>query len=790
MVTLTAVALIALVIGGNTTIYSMVHAVLAKPAPGVRADRLVTLQRRVDGRGVGPEHPFPDYVEYARQTTTLAPLLGMQWQRFSVGIGDGVYVFSGGLASGSYFETLGVHLARGRTFTAADQESPEVVAVISDRIWRTQLGGADDVVGRSITLNGHAATIVGVAPPDFHGAWLGEGPDVWTPLLPYHRRRGTVRTLIDGSSAPLQVIGRLAPGASLSSARAEFDTITSRLQAAYPETHRNRSVGVLPYSMTSGGDSLVAEQAPRFLAIFSIVTALTLAIVCANVANLMLGRAVLRQRELAVRQTLGASRGRILRTLLAEGGVIAAASWVAACVFALVVSKGVIHLAPQSPQGVTLVLDLTPDWQVIAYAFGLAVVGTLAFTVAPAIRAWKQELLPSLRSGELGVVAGRSTLSTGLVVMQMAFAVLLLTSAGLAYRSLSMLGSMDAGFPRDHLLLAGADTAEAAATPDARMILLERLRERLRAVPGIQSVSYVQSWEPTLVRATASQQPLAATAVTVGPDYFATLGMALRSGQTFDGGASDIAAPAALITQSLADALWPGESPIGRTFQAGRRDGPVAVAGVVPNGVFNRFQRDPKAHYVFRPLRPELIRRGETFISFYVRYAGARDAISPAIGRAFREIDPRAPLISQRTMEDELDDFASAVRIVTIWMTLFAVGSLAIAAIGQYAVIAFDMRRRTRDFGVRIALGASAQQILGSVLAQGFRWTAAGLLIGFALSLAAGRAFRSLLVGTTPTDARTYAGVFLLLAAASLLACYLPARRASRIDPIQALRQE
>jgi predicted permease len=791
-VTATAVVLIALVVGGNTSIYSMVHAVLTKPAAGVQGDGLVTLEQLIDGRPVGAEQSYPDFLDYAR-STTLTSMLASQFQRFALTIDEGSYAMRGGLVSDRYFETLGVRLVRGRTFMKSESglaSGPGLVAVVSERVWQTQFRGAEDVIGRSITLNGHPATIAGVAPPQFHGAWLAEMADVWVPLVAYHRVHGTAGKLTDRAFAPMQVIGRLAPGVTLSQARVELATIAGRLQSAFPETNRRRSVGVVAYSLTAGGNSIVATQGSNFLAVFSIVTALTLAIVCANVANLMLGRAVLRQRELALRQTLGASRGRILCTLIAEGVIIAIAAWLAACVFTLAVSKGVIHFFPQKDQGATLLLDLTPDWRVIAYAFALAIGGTVAFTIGPAVRAWQQELLPSLKSGELGVVAGRSKLSGALVIVQLGFAVLLLTSAGLAYRSLFMLASMDPGFRKENLVLVNIETTEAATTKETHLALLDRLRERLRAVPGIQSASYLRpAWGTQAVRAEASQQPLMATTLSVGPDYFAVLGMTPLAGREFSnretGRAQEV-----VITQHLAESLWPGESPIGRTFQLGAGREPVEVVGEVPNGVFSRLQRETRASYVFRPVQPEPLPRGDVTITFYVRHTGTLDSIAPAIGRAIREVDGRVLLMYLRTMETELDDIASGVRIITIWITLFAIGSLVIAAIGQYAVIAFDMRRRTRDFGVRIALGASSQQILGSVISQGLRWTGAGLAIGFALSLAAGLAFRSLLVGVTPTDAPTYIGVFGLLALASLLACYLPARRASRVNPIEALRQE
>src|SRR5262245_8741826 len=343
-ITLTAVALIGLVIGGNTTIYSMVHAVITKPAPGVRGDGLVMLLRTVDGRragAAGPEHSLPDYAEYVAQSKTLAPLLASQFQRFVLAIGSGTYSVAGSLVTSNYFETLGVCVVRGRRFTQDDQTSGALVVVIGERLWQTQFDSAADVVGRSIILNGRDATIVGVAAAPFQGPWMGERGEVWVPLVAYHRLGGTEWTLADRSASTAQVIGRLAPGSTLTGARAEFAALSSRLQTTYPQTNRGRAVSLAPYSMTAGGDSIIATQAPRFLAIFAVVTALTLAIVCANVANLMLGRAVVRQREMALRQTLGASRARVLRVLVIEGLLISIAAWIAACIFALAVSNGV-----------------------------------------------------------------------------------------------------------------------------------------------------------------------------------------------------------------------------------------------------------------------------------------------------------------------------------------------------------------------------------------------------------------------------------------------------------------
>jgi predicted permease len=790
----TAVALIALVIGGNTTMFSIVHGLLTKPAPGIEADRLVSLGWIVDTQPVHPTDSYPNYLNVAAESRSVRPLLAFQFERFTLALDHGSYAVHGGLVSANYFNTLGLHPVRGRTFT--DEESrldaSGLVAVISYRLWQNEFRAAESVIGQAVELNGHPATIVGVSPPRFQGVWLAEMSDVWVPLLGYSRIHGSL-ALNQGLSGAIGMVGRLAPGITLSQARAEFDAISQHLQASDPESNKKKKVVLFPYSATGAGDSLIAQQGPRFLAIFSIVTMLTLLIVCANVANLMLARAVSRQREMAVRQSFGASRVRIVRILLAEGFVISLTAWGVACLLAVWTSHSIEGLMPPfATGGVPLDVDFAPDWKVVAYAMVLAILGTVAFTVAPALRAWRQDLLPFLRAGEHGIVQGRSSVSSGLVVLQLAFAVLLLTTAGLAYRSLTAIDALDLGFNKNNLLLVTVNTTGTATTSQANGALLDRLVERLRSVPGVGSLSYARRppqefWATERVRTDGSQETVPAERNDVGPEYLKVLGLTPVLGRDLAAYERARTSSGAVISQNLADVLWPGQSALGRTMRLVSGQG-VEVIGVAPNGFFSGYRREPRPSFVFVSMQQEQPAPGEA--TFYVRYAGSLDSVVPAIGRGIREVDARVPIVYVRTMDRQLESLTWLVRALTTLLTLFASGSLVIATLGQYAVMVFTMRRRTRDFGVRMALGASSRQILASVLREGLRLTAVGLAIGFVLSLITGSSVRSLLYGVTPTDAATYLGVFSLLALASLVACYLPAHRAARIDPMQALRQE
>jgi len=788
-VSLTSTILIALVIGGNTTVFSIAHGVLAKPSPGVHAPRLTTVSWVAENGDIQTHADFPVYTHFIDHSSVFQPIAAFDFARLTMTLDSGSYAVRAGIVTPNYFDTLGVRLVKGRSFLPEEAKPgpSRLVAVIAHHVWQNNFGGVDDIVGKPIIVNGQTATIVGVAEQNFRGAIFIELADLWIPLTGEGRDQLQVNR-----GAYLMMIGQRKDGVSISQAQAQLATLWMQLQQARPELKQRYKVRLVPYSATAGGNSIVATRGNRMLAVFSVVTALTLVIVCANVTNLLIARAMVRQREMAVRQSLGASRGRIVRSLLAEGLVLSVVAWIAACLFAWWVSKAVVpFLVPET--GV-VPPNLTPDWTVVAYALGLALLCTLAVTAGPALRIRHQELLPFLKVGEQGVVQGRSRLTHGLVVLQLAFSVLLLTSAGLARRSLSLQDSLDVGFDTRNVLLATVNTAAGATTPETNRRLLEGLQDQLATLPGVDHVSYrsgrrLASGSGSPVRREPSEESVLAVDSTVAPGYFATFGVPVVAGRDFTR-AGNSSSRSAIVTRQLADTLWPHESAIGKVLLTGPADrlARSEIVGVVENAYFNGRGTEGPPRYVFfsnaeRPAAP-----GET--TFYIRHRGQRDAMAPAVARALREADGRIPIASLRSIETEISAEVAPFWILTTLLTLFAAGSLIIAAIGQYAVVAFDSRRRTREFGLRIALGASSNQLVTSVMAESFRLTAIGIVAGFALSVAAGSVLARVLFGITPTDPPTYLGVFVLLAAASLVACYLPARRAARTDPLVALRTE
>ena len=788
--TAAAIALIAVGIGANTAIFSMIHAILTKPAPGIQADRLVSIAQVIHGEA-SPEFSYPEYLDYALNTQTLRSLTAYGGVRFTVTAPDGsapgsAYELRGQRVTANFFDALGVHMARGRTFTPDEASGATgLAAVIAWHVWQNQFHGAGNIIGRTILVSGLPATIVGVTTQGFRGPQFVPNFEIGVPIAADSRLRGTDRRLFDRTFHYVAIIGQLAPRATVRQVQAEFDVMSKYVQSQ-PITPDGKFVPiqVAPYSSTAFS-VWQSARAHFFGRIVTAVGLLTLLIVCANVANLMLARSVARQREMAVRRSLGASHMRILRLLMSEALVLALAASAAALLFASWVTRAIVKLIPPLASGARIEPDLTPDTQVALYALALAVCSALAFTIAPAVRAWRQGLLPWLRSGENSIAPGRSTLSRFLVVAQLALCVLLLTGAGLASRSVYLIGQLDLHFAKDHLLLAGINTAGAATAQD-NIALPERLRQRLRAVPGIVSVSYATAvpssnfggWSDS-VQAVGAAQSVRANGMYAGPGYLETLGVRGMEGRGIT--VEDVAAGrnSAVINRNLAQTLWPGQAAIGRELVVFKQT--VTVVGVAPNT-----QSQSGTNYVFLPDR--VVAAGGRVL--YLRYAGSLDAIGPAVRQAIREVDTRIPVVSLRTMERELEEDNGPSILIASLLGVFSTAALILAAIGLYAVVALQTARRKRDFGIRMALGASTHQILATVLREGLLLAAVGGFCGIALSFAAGKALGSLLVGVSPTDAVTYCAVIAILLSVSMLACYIPARRATQIDPSESLRQE
>jgi predicted permease len=806
-----AILLIALVIGGNATIYSMVNSILVSPASGVTRDDLVVI-RHLDPNAflTDPFVSFPNFEDYARGSTTVRDFAAWNGQRMTLGTPAGNFAMFGGLVTTNYFDTFGVVVALGRGFVARDDDAQDgIVVVISHRVWEERFNLAEDVVGRPITINRIPATIVGVAPAGFAGAVLTPGEDVWLPIRAYNRLTHGEAGLSNRAEPFVVMAGRLSPSASMAEARSEFATLSAQLQSTYPDAFttispqggvvplRNPRVVVSRYSATALLP--IGDMAPVFLAVFSVVTLLTLIVVCANVANLLLGRAVERQRDTAVRHSMGASRTRIVRMLLAEGATLAIAASIAASAVAWWTSQALLRVIEPRPG---LLAHARPDWTLAAYGMTLALLATLAFSLAPALRSWRIQVLPLLKAGEHGIARGRSRLATGLVVVQFAFSVLLVTSAGLAYRSLTTLSSGEFGFNPDNLLLvtvrlggtSAAGSNQPVADGAAGFALLERVRERVASATGVEAVSYARRIPGAAFLASTRIRRNTENSVTgfvrqVGPDYFRTLGLEATSGRVLTAGDRRDAARVAMINQRLAMELFANESPIGHPLFIGERREQVEIVGVVPDALFDGPNHDPHPRYLF-VAEQQMPGNPPEDLSFIIRHRGTVEAITPVVSRAIGEVDAGLPIVWMSTMNARLAMVTALETQIVQLLMCFAGLSLVIAALGHYAVAMFNMRRRTREFGVRMALGASSERIQAAVVREALVHTIPGLVIGFALSAAVAISFKSLLFGVRPVDPITYVGVFVLLAVTSIVASYLPARWASRVSVVDALRQE
>src|SRR6185369_8207006 len=454
----TIAILVALVVGTSASVFSVLHGLLTKPAPGVTAaaDRLVLLGALRNGRMITPEDSYPNYRDYASQTHTLAALAAFGSQRLTLSLDDGTYAVAATLVSDNYFSVLGVPFYRGRGFLESDG-GDALEVVVSERFWRDQLGAAPDIVARTVSLNGHGAEVVGIVSSPFRGVSFTEAADVWVRVLPYARMSGAPALVEDRSDARFLMIGRLAPGTSVAQAQGEFRTIGRRLEADYPQTNTSLFAVVQAYAST--GFSPLASQGPILLVVLGAVSLLALIVVCLSAANLMLARVVAREREIAIQQSLGASRARIVGQQLAEALIISIVGAVGAAMVAIWLPQALVGFLPPNRSGVRLVPDVGADGQVLLYAAGLALAAALAATALPALRVRRVGIVPLLRINDTAAVGSASKTFRALVVTQVALAVVLLAGACLAYRSLTLADTVDLRFDKRNLMLLTVRTA-------------------------------------------------------------------------------------------------------------------------------------------------------------------------------------------------------------------------------------------------------------------------------------------------------------------------------------------
>jgi predicted permease len=800
-----AVLTLALGLSANTTIFSLVSMLFFQPLPVKDAERLVVVLQQY------PKDEFPrglswaDYQDYRAQVQEFSDVLAIFFRPAHLSLEgrtpDRTWIEA---VSGNYFAMLGIEPMSGRLFLPGEGERPgaDPIVVLAHHYWRTRLGADPGIVGRSMVINGRAFTVIGIAPPSFTSAQWALAPSAFVPAT-------MIPTMLPGQDSiftnrnwdAFKVIAHLRPGATVGQAEAAAGAVAGRLREEYRLDRENQRLLVRP-EMRTRPEPSVSGFLPFAAAVFLALAGLVLFIACANVANLMFSRALERRKEMGIRTAVGAPRRRLIRQLLTESVLLAVLAGGVGVVLAMAAGP---LLAQFSPQGD---IPVRPDerwqWLPLFYTVAAALLAGVVSGLAPAMRATKIDVQSVLKGAGTGGGRARHFFRSGLVMSQVAVCVVVLVCGGLFVRSLRTLAVHDLGFRPERLVMASLDLGLQGYEPDRGRRFLERLTERVQALPGVESAAIASvvpfdnqfgSRKLTPADRPASSTPgekddaIRAGVNRIDPGYLRTMGGALLQGRDFTV-EDDAAAPrVALVNQTLASRLWPGQDPIGRSFRWVDGGDAVEVVGVVRDGKYVMLGESPRP-YSYVPLAQEY----DTPVTLHVRTASADPlTLVPSIRQVLQDLDRDLPVFSVRTMQEHLRSSALAFLPLRMGATLAgAQGALALllAVMGLYGVVAYAVSQQQREIGIRVALGARARDLFRVVARGGLRPALIGLLLGVMVSFGLARLLAGLLYGLNPLDVPVFAAVVALLLGVSLLACWLPARRVMKVDPVIALRSE
>jgi predicted permease len=821
--TIIAALSLALGIGANTAIFSLIHALLLRPLPGVHApEQLVALgdPSRTGSLSQGNVRTdlfsYPLYEQMRDHNQSFSGLAASgRSNRLVVGAGSsgganppgGAETARGRIVSGNYFSVLGVPAFRGRTFTAAEDRVPgaDPIVVISHSYWTRRFAQDPGVVGRPITLNGSPFTVIGIAPPGFTGDVVGFPTDVWIPLM-MQLQVNTGRPFLDRwDTSWLLLLGRLKPGVALPQAKAEMDTLVARSVKTFAGSKISQEIMPDPRAMRvqatpgAAGFSSLRRQFAQPLLILMIIVGLVLVVACANVANLLLERAMGRQKEIAVRLSVGAGRPRLIRQLLTESLLLSGLGGVLGIVFALWAGPALLRLAGGSS---SVALDLRPDLPILAFTAALALLTGILFGLAPARRATRVDLASTLKENARSVVgsgkgAGRWPVAKMLVVGQFALSLLLLTCAGLFVRTLQNLERLDLGVDRDHILMLRVDPVAAGYTGDRLMAFPARFLERMRAIPGASAVTYSENG---IFSDTESDSSVTLEGVAsgksrddglniaydhVGPDYFRSLQAPILLGR--DIGPLDRAgAPrVVVVNEALVKRYFPGVNPLGKHLSIiGPPDVVYEIVGVAHDVRDHELRGTvPPRFYLAQAQSPEFASAFN--VEIHTQEPGA---LTKTVREAVQAYDPVLPINELQPLDTLVDDSISHERLIAKLSAVFGLIALVLASIGLYGVVSYTISRRVNEIGIRMALGAQRNDVLSMVLRETMLLALAGVAVGLLLAIAATGLVNSLLFGLSGHDPVTLAAATAILVVVALLAGAIPGARATRVNPTQALR--
>ena len=812
--TAVTVLTLALGIGANSAIFSVINATLMRPMPVSDPDRLVFV---FHGQA-GSVFSYPDYLDFRDQNQVFDGLIAWGGITASLNSNDQTDQVGGVIVSGNYFNVLGVRAALGRVITPDDDKTPGAhpVAVISDGLWRTRFGADANIIGRQLLLNGNNFTVIGVLPAEFGGLQMGTVRDLYVPMM----MQATMRPPRAGYSGEMNPdllgvrsnrwlfgVGRLKPGVTAEQARNSLTLIAKQLEQAYPQSNRNKNI-VNIFALTETDDPATRQQLSSVAKLLMAVVGIVLLIACANVANLLLARGSARTKEIAVRLAIGATRGRIVRQLLTEGILLATLGGAAGLLLSWWTIRSLIATPP--PAGA---LPINPqfsvDLKVLLFTFGLSLLAGVVFALAPALRVSRPALVPALKDDSTTFFERTRTFSLRnlLVVTQVALSVVLLVTAGLFLRSLWRAQKIDPGFEAEKVLTLPLNINLLRYTKPQGREFYRQVIERVEAIPGVESASLARvvavsggsSVRSLLIEGRSAPDNRfrsdnsgpaisddSTNANVVGLRYFQTMGIPLLQGREFSQQDNDEHPPVVIVNDAFVRRHFGNEAPLGRRLSINGPNGPWReIIGVVRDSKYWSLG-EPPTPVAYVPLQ----QNHETGMTLHVRTTVDPSTVAAAIRSETQSLEKNLPLANPQRMSELVGNSLYAARMGALLLAVFGGLALLLASIGLYGVMSFAVARRTRELGIRIALGARPGDLLGLVLRQGMFLVVAGLLIGLIVAAMLTRLLASFLYGISTTDTLTFVGIPVLLTLVALLACYLPARRATNVDPLVALRYE
>jgi predicted permease len=802
--TIIAVLVLALGIGANTAIFSVTDKLLVRSLAVKEPRNLVLINSiSVSPHFVSNSFSYPEFSDYREQNQVFSGLLAFSRTQLELQAKDQVERVTSEYVSVNYFDVLGVSAAHGRTFSAAEEKpgGAQPVVVVSDGFWRKRFGATPDLIGQTITLNGIPLTVAGIAPPNFNGMLLEEPTEIWVPVL-LHPQLAQSKFIENRNDRWLQLLGRVKPGISQTQAEAGLDLLVQQIKAAHiPPGTITRG---LPFSeqhikFEPGGKgiSILRKRFSSPLKLLMAIVGLVLLIACANVGGLLLARGVARRKEMAIRLSLGANGWRVARQLLMESLLLAIAGGVGG----LLLAPWLVSLLIRSQSRFNIARTLLGqgvDLRVLMFTALATVLAVVVFGVIPAWQSSRPNLVHALK--EEGGVSNQRDRRFGfrsvLVVAQLALAIVVLVGAGLCVKSLRNLLAIDPGYETESLLVIPLELDEKKYDQTRGAALQQQLIERLSALPGVETVSsglvmplsgsrYMSSLF-AVGRQDLPAVQMAFDANIVGPRYHAAMGIAIAQGRGFTDHDRTGAPGVVIINETMARRLFPGENAIGKKLSLKTGGTPLEVIGVARDVKHHDLTETPIPHFDL----PALQRGYDSYTNLVVRVRGQAANLIPSVRTEILALDRTLAVSEIKPMSAQIGDTVAATRLASTLISVFGLVALLLASMGLYGVMAWVVTRRTHEVGIRMALGAQVSDVLSLILKQGMFLTAIGVVIGLGLAFIFTRLIESQLFGVSATDPLTFTAIALLLIAVAFLACYVPARRATKVDPIVALRYQ